>query len=73
MFSGSGFDILMETDIVINVGCAGSWCGRLPGQDEAIYFLILDEARDAWTYQAQACGGYSFPASDEIELLRVTR
>ena len=62
--SPDGFDEPAEGDLTIEIGCAGNWCGGVPG-GEVIAFI---ELRDGAAYLAQgACPQNTFAATPEIE------
>lgn len=68
--STDGFTIDYVTDVVVQIGCAGPWCGSARSGVDAVYFV---EATDPpLTVQAGPCGGMIFEEPDQAVLDMLT-
>ena len=57
-----GFTVLYDGDVVVNVTCAGPWCGGFPGTEPLLAFVQIDGPVPVLTMGP--CGGWTFPAPD---------
>lgn len=65
-----GFTADFAGDVVLDVTCAGPWCGSLPGTGEVLVFARVDG--DTPTIDLPACGGWVFDQPDQALLDRLT-
>lgn len=57
--TSAGFTNTYISDVILQVGCAGPWCGSARSGGEAVYFVPASDP--PVTMQAGPCGGMIFP------------
>lgn len=67
--SRAGFVTPYESDVLLQVTCAGPWCGSAQSGREAVYFVPASDA--PVTLQAGPCGGMIFydPSEADLDML----
>ena len=65
-----GFTVPFDGEVIVNVTCAGPWCGGFPGPDPLLAFVQIDGEIPVLTMGA--CGGWTFAAPDAVTTDRLT-
>ncbi len=65
----NGFTNTYQSDVLLQVGCAGPWCGSARSGVDAVYFVQASDP--PVTMQAEPCGGMIFenPAQVTLDML----
>jgi len=61
----NGFRRPLQTDVVLHVSCYGPWCASAVSGVTFVAFAQLVD--DALVIETNPCGGFLFPATQEIE------
>lgn len=66
----AGFSTWIDRDVMVNITCAGPWCGSVPESERLLIFLRKDGTD--WVIDAPPCGGFVFvdPGQAEMRILR---
>ena len=65
-----GFSVPFDGEVVIDVTCAGPWCGARPASGPIMAFARIDGPVPV--IEASACGGWLFTDPDQAMLDRMT-
>lgn len=67
--SMQGFANRYSSDVILQIGCAGAWCGSARSGVDAVYFVEVTDT--PLTVQAGACGGMIFeePTQATLDML----
>ena len=68
--ANDGFTVPFDGDVVLDVTCAGPWCGALPASGPVMAFARIDGAVPV--IELSACGGWLFTDPDQAMLDRMT-
>ena len=64
--TNAGFTVPYDGDVVLDVTCAGPWCGALPASGPVVAFARIDGPTPV--IEMSACGGWLFPDPDRATL-----
>lgn len=64
-----GFTAAFDGDVVLQVTCAGPWCGTLPASGPVVAFARIDG--EIPVIEMDACGRWLFTAPDQATLDRL--
>ena len=64
-----GFTVPFDGDVVLQVTCAGPWCGALPASGPIMAFARIDGPVPV--IEMSACGGWLFSDPDQATLARM--
>lgn len=68
--TNDGFTVPFDGDVVLDVTCAGPWCGVLPTSGSIVAFARIDGPIPV--IEISACGGWLFTDPDQATLDRLT-
>ena len=68
--ANDGFTVPFDGDVVLEVTCAGPWCGALPASGPIMAFARIDGPVPV--IEMSACGGWLFTDPDQATLDRMT-
>ena len=68
--ANDGFTVPFDGDVVLDVTCAGPWCGGLPASGPIMAFARIDGPVPV--IELSACGGWLFADPDQATLDRMT-
>ncbi|WP_394155442.1 hypothetical protein [Loktanella salsilacus] len=68
--TAEGFSAPYDGDVVLQVTCAGPWCGSVPASGPVLAFARVDGATPV--IELDACSSWLFTAPDQATLDRMT-
>tara|TARA_R100001369_G_scaffold17418_3_gene32714 strand:- start:4336 stop:4800 length:465 start_codon:yes stop_codon:yes gene_type:complete len=68
--TADGFTAPFDGNVVLQVTCAGPWCGSAPASGPFLAFARIDG--ETPVIELDACGSWLFPAPDQATLDRLT-
>ena len=64
--ANDGFTVPFDGDVVLDVTCAGPWCGTMPASGSVVAFARIDGSVPV--IELSACGGWLFVEPDQATL-----